>query len=93
MSDEKHAFHEKKAKDWLRGVLLFGNATITFTKKDGTTRKMICTLNENVIPQEKAPKNTGRAKNDDVLAVYDVEKQEWRSFRFDSIKEIHAEMK
>lgn len=92
MSEEKNTFDDKKARDWLRGVLLFGNALIEFTKKDGTTRKMLCTLNENVIPRDKAPKNTGRAKNDEVLAVYDLDKQEWRSFRYDSITRIRAEV-
>jgi hypothetical protein len=50
---------------------------------------MICTLQEHVIPPAE-PKKTERVKkeNDDVLAVWDVEAQGWRSFRFDSILSV-----
>jgi hypothetical protein len=43
---------------------------------------------ESGIPTEKAPKNIGKTPSDDAIAVFDVEKQDWRSFRFDSVKEI-----
>jgi hypothetical protein len=41
-----------------------------------------------MIPGEKAPKGTGKSKSDDVLAVFDIENDGWRSFRWDSIKTI-----
>lgn len=88
MSDEKIDFVAGFYKDSLLRQLSVDSLSIEFLKKDGTTRKMLCTLNENMIPKEKAPKNTGRAKNEDVIAVYDLEKQEWRSFRFHSISRI-----
>lgn len=88
MTEQKTIFNSKKAKNWLRGLLRSGNTKITFVKKDGTEREMLCTLEESLIPEEKKPKGTGKEKNDDVLAVFDVEKQEWRSFRYDSIKSI-----
>jgi hypothetical protein len=62
--------------------------TITFTKKDETERVMVCTLKEEKIPSEKSPKNTGKSQSDDAIAVFDLEKQDWRSFRFDSVKKI-----
>jgi hypothetical protein len=72
----------------LRGVLRSEKVTITFTKKDGTERKMICTLKEDKIPGEKAPKNTRKAQSEDAIAVFDLEKSDWRSFRFDSVKKV-----
>lgn len=56
---------------------------ITFEKADGTPRTMLATTKEGltVITESK----TGRAKkeNPDVCIVFDTEKQEWRSFRWD----------
>jgi hypothetical protein len=53
---------------------------------------MLCTLAENKIPSEKSPKNSRKTKSDEALAVFDLEKQSWRSFRFDSVKEINFNM-
>jgi len=83
--DEKD---QKKFRKWLGGVLKMHETTIVFIKKDGTERKMRCTLNEDTIPSEFAPKNTGKAKSNDAIAVFDIENQGWRSFRFDSVKKI-----
>jgi len=44
-----------------------------------------------VIPVESLPKTTSetpRTKSKDALAVFDVEKGEWRSFRWDSITAV-----
>lgn len=67
-----------------------GVVGVTFTKKDGTERTMMCTLDADVIPNDFAPKDedSKRAKNDEVLAVFDVEKEGWRSFRWDSVKAV-----
>jgi hypothetical protein len=77
-----------EGRQWMRDMLRTGEMTVTFTKKDGTERSMLCTLMESGIPNEKAPKNIGKTPSDDAIAVFDVEKQDWRSFRFDSVKEI-----
>jgi hypothetical protein len=78
----------KEGREWLRGLLRSEKVTVTFTKKDGTERKLICTLKEDKIPSEKTPKNTGKAKSEDSIAVFDLEKSDWRSFRFDSVKKV-----
>ena len=65
-----------------------GVVGITFTKKDGSERLMQCTLSESKIPSEFAPKGSEKAKSDEVLPVFDVENDGWRSFRWDSIKKI-----
>lgn len=73
---------------WLRSLLSAGSIGVVFTKKDGTEREMVCTLSAEMIPQDAAPKNSGRAQPTDSIAVFDLEKCEWRSFRFDSVKSI-----
>lgn len=74
------------------GVLKMHETTVVFTKKDGTERKLLCTLAENKIPSEKTPKNSGKVKSDEAIAVFDLEKQDWRSFRWDSVKQINFDL-
>jgi len=66
-----------------------GPCFVTFIKVDGTKRIMKCTLNDTYIPPTE-PKKTERVKKDnpDVLAVWDLEKDGWRSFRFDTVLEV-----
>jgi hypothetical protein len=75
-------------KDVIKGKLRAGNCTVVFTKADGTERSMLCTLQENSIPVEQRPKGEVKKQSDDALAVWDVEKQAWRSFRYDAIKQF-----
>ena len=64
---------------------------VTFTKRDGTERKLLCTLNSKNIPVDKQPKEPevavepGSQIAGPAIRVFDVEKQEWRSFRWESI--------
>lgn len=87
-----HAFTTPEGQKWLRGVLHdehIKDLCITFTKKDGTERAMQCTLSESRIPAEKQPKEPQTASTGgSALRVFDTEKQEWRSFRWDSIKNV-----
>jgi hypothetical protein len=64
-----------------------GICRVTFTKKDGTERQMLCTLDMSGIPEEHQPKTDGNAtaKNNEAVRVYDLEKEAWRSFRLDSV--------
>ena len=88
----ENAINTPEGREWLLGLLRDSEVTVKFTKKDGSERKMLCTLAENKIPSEKLPKNSGKTKSDEALAVFDLEKQSWRSFRFDSVKEINFNM-
>jgi len=75
---------------WLKGILKVEVTTVTFTKKDGTERVMKCTLDPKLLPE--APVTEGkkpRKVNEDVIAVYDVEAQGWRSFAVKSIKSVN----
>lgn len=92
MSEKSLVFATQKEKDWLKGVLREGIVTVDFVKKDGTARTMKCTLSENQIPVENVPKGIGKAQNDEVLAVFDVEANGWRSFRYDSLTKISFDL-
>lgn len=72
----------------LRKILHKAIYEVTFTKVDGTERVMHCTLNADYITKHDTyVKKTERtkAKNEDVLSVFDTEKGEWRAFRYDSV--------
>ena len=64
--------------------------SVVFTKADGTERTMLCTKNSEVISEQyTAPeKKTERTRKDTdgLVVVFDLEKNEWRSFRLDSVK-------
>ena len=93
-------------RDWVRSLLQKQSVTVTFTKADGTDREMLCTLNWSLIPEDKQPKGDvpvehllkeskkpRKEPDPHSLRVFDVEKQEWRSFRFDRLKKVNAELK
>jgi len=72
----------------IRQSLLTNIIEVTFTKKDGTDRVMLCTLNKEYLPEQKDLEEeiSKRNKSDEVIAVWDVENNGWRSFRWDSVK-------
>ncbi len=93
-------------RDWVRGLLQLQPITVTFVKADNTVRDMRCTLNWDFIPADKLPKGpvTGsvdglvresksrRDPDPHSLRVFDLELQEWRSFRFERLQKITAEL-
>ena len=62
---------------------------IIFTKVDGTTRSMKATLSQNIVPGEATARATSRSA-DSAQAVWDTEASGWRSFKWDSIKEVNG---
>jgi hypothetical protein len=93
VSDEpaKNAFADEDGREWLKGLLRERVVGVTFMKKDGTERVMQATLSENFIPEATNSENsaTTRKKSDEALAVWDIEAQGWRSFRWDSVKTVN----
>lgn len=76
---------------WLKDILSVTEATITFTKVDGTERVMKCTLEADKLPPVVIKEDAKPRKVSDstkALRVFDVEKQEWRSFTIKNIKKI-----
>lgn len=73
-----------------------GQVTVVFNKKDGSERTMVCTTSTELVPAEPVsegitPKREKKI-NEDVCPVYDVDAKGWRSFRWDSVKEIKIEI-
>jgi translation initiation factor 6 (eIF-6) len=58
---------------------------VKFTKVDGSERLMVCTLQESLVPKYEKKTETKRVHDPDVLSVWDLEKQGWRSFHKSSI--------
>lgn len=63
-------------------------AMVTFEKADGTERIMRCTLAEVFLPKAKKNSKKAKEKNDEIISAFDLDKDEWRSFRLDSVKDI-----
>ena len=74
-------------RDYLKTLLIEDILLVTFTKKNGDSREMYCTLQDEFVPEHKKyfSENTSRKKSLEVLAAFDMEKADWRSFRMDSI--------
>lgn len=65
---------------------------VRFKKLNNEVRDMKCTLCINRIPEDKIPTGkdvleevVGEPKVETACRVFDLDKQEWRSFRYDSI--------
>lgn len=59
---------------------------VTFRKvSTGEIRKMLCTLEQSKLP---ALMGSNHRKNMDVLPVWDIEAEGWRSFRLDTVIEV-----
>ena len=70
-----------------------GICNVTFEKVDGTTRIMNCTLKPNILAEgngagfiQKEIQLTEEAKNSEVIPVWDMDAQSWRSFRVSSVQ-------
>lgn len=77
----------------LKTKLKLGVVTVKFTKMNGELREMRCTLNDQFIPVTQETKEgvtKERKANPNVQAVWDIENDGWRSFRFDSITEFRV---
>lgn len=84
----------------LREDLKNGVVTVVFEKADGTERTMRATLSDLYVPQVEpamlseydgqVPQNA-RQLNDNVQAVWDIDAGGWRSFRYDSVKQLLKE--
>jgi hypothetical protein len=73
--------------DWLRTLLTKNVCDVTFTKVNGETRTMPCTLDSRRLPPAPV-KESKKAANSDTLSVWCVDKNEWRSFRVMNVTEV-----
>lgn len=60
---------------------------VRFIKVNGEERDMQCTLKEDLIPESKKPvaDDQGVQATIGVIKVFDIDKQDWRSFRVDNV--------
>lgn len=73
-------------KQKLKDILKQNVVSISFKKIDGTDRKMLCSLKEDILPVAESKEPTKKKpENENVLPVWDLEKNAFRSFRIDSL--------
>ena len=69
---------------------------VMFEKVDGTERKMLCTLQSDVINQDYESyddTNPPKIINEEVMRVFDTEASSWRSFRLANLKYVKTDLK
>ena len=71
-------------------ALQTNNCVVKFTKVNGEVREMPCTLREDIVP--KYERKTEKKPNDSVLSVWCLDQQAWRSFRVESVQELHIDL-
>ena len=80
-------------KEWLRKILIDDIVKVTFTKVNGETRVMKCTLQEQFLPTqidvEEAILNK-KEKSDVNMSVWDIEAKGWRSFRIENLISVEV---
>jgi hypothetical protein len=54
---------------------------VTFEKRDGTERTMICTLKEEFLPYVSSVKPSEDRHENDYIPVFDLEERAWRAFK------------
>ena len=68
-------------RNWIVGHLQAGPVTVTFNKKDGDERVMTCSLQPELLPPVPVKESTTvKKENTNIISVYDLTAQGWRSF-------------
>lgn len=83
MWEEPHS-ELRYAPYYIKAWLYNERCQVTFIKRDGTQRVMICTLRPDYLPEQTDLEESANDHPDRVV-VFDLEKKAWRSFRFDSV--------
>ena len=74
----------------LNKALLEGEVVFSFEKKDGTERVARGTKKMDMVPDSSVPSGKKYNKSDAVIRYYDLDKQDWRSFRKEKFIEIKS---
>lgn len=93
MSDLPNIPNMEAFKTWMTDMLRKTIVTVDFYKKNGEFRSMRCTLQESAIPEQRRPKPLAdgeepKSQSQDSLRVFDINKQEWRAFRWDKVQKV-----
>jgi len=70
----------------LKNLLRENSVKIIFTKVNGEERVMNCTLVKDRLPVTESDKEPRDLKN--TISVWDLDVNNWRSFRVDSVKSV-----
>lgn len=89
---------KEEIRKWVKSLLQVADVDVEFTKSDGSVRQMKCTLNGEKLPPVPTPvgpvdgivkeSKQRKAPDPESIRVFDIDKQEWRSFRFDRLRKI-----
>jgi hypothetical protein len=76
----------------LRQLLSEHDCEVVFTKVNGETRTMPCTLREAAMPERVVTEEyqTTRLYKPETLSVWCLDKNEWRAFKVANVKEIRV---
>ena len=75
---------------WLKAMLTSSEGVVTFIKSDGTERVMKCTLVANQLPKVEIKEGAKpRKESTTSMRVFDIEKNEWRSFTIKKVKQVN----
>ena len=77
-------------REEIKELLLKNVVAVTFTKANGDTRILNCTLQPTIVPPAvvKETSTVARPVNEEILAVWDVDNAGWRSFRIDTVTSV-----
>ena len=88
-------------RDYCVNLLRNNICVVTFTKRDGTERVMRCTLMANYLPSQSTDSSDGfgkitevktsRKSSVDSVSLWDMDKNAWRAFTVNSVKQIKQE--
>jgi hypothetical protein len=80
-------------RDWVRSLLQTTEVSVTFVKADGTVRNMRCTLDIGRMPLQNIQVHGSiESRDSETQRVFDLDLQQWRSFRYDRLRKVTAEV-
>lgn len=81
---------EEDRRDAIMQMLQEGVCEVTFTKVDGETRVMPCTLDTSLMPARTVTESSAvqRSFKPSTLSVWCTDQNEWRSFRVSNVTRV-----
>jgi hypothetical protein len=70
----------------IRQLLESAIIQVTFIKKDGTERVMKCSNHAKFMPA--VDRNSKKQSSAEAVTVWDIEADDWRSFRYDRVRSL-----
>ena len=83
----------KFTKEEVISILNANVCNVSFTKRDGTKRDMVCTRKPSMLPKRKEePSKTGSAnpRPENLVVVFDLDKDAWRSFDIETVLNVEV---